>query len=89
MSDYPPYACKCCGYTNGDMFADFYNYEPTEIQCLEFDAYKKMWHLLNDERKEAKAIIANRKMVSTRMRKPRKKYTKKSPYWAVIGVSND
>lgn len=80
ISNYPPYACKCCGYTNGDMFADYYNFKPTKIQGLEFDAYKKMWNLLSDERKKAKEIIATRKTPT--IRKPRKQYEKKSPYWA-------
>lgn len=59
MSDYPPYACSCCGVTNGDMFYDYFRSlgrEPTERENIEFEVYRKYWMKLKEERK---VITAN------------------------------
>ena len=39
---YPPYACQCCGFANGDMFVDYFRHigrEPTEAEKAYFEAY--------------------------------------------------
>jgi len=64
MSKYPPYACKCCGFANGDMFADYYNFKPTQEQTAQFDAYRKVWNMLNAERQEARAIISQKRFTN-------------------------
>lgn len=54
---YPPYACQCCGITNGDMFQDYFRSlgrEPTETECAGFEMYRKMWR----ENQELKHDIA-------------------------------
>lgn len=53
MSKYPPYACQCCGFTNADMFWDR-DGERTEPEIAEFNVYRKMWYILNDERQQVK-----------------------------------
>ena len=55
-SEYPPYACSCCGATNGDMFLDYIEHNDTTLTyaevkelCDEFDSYRAKWHRHNKE----------------------------------------
>jgi len=60
MNNYPPYACKCCGYANADMFCEHYNFEPTETQIMEFRAYRKVWDMLRQESNQAREVAVKR-----------------------------
>lgn len=51
MSSYPSFACSCCGVTNADMFYDR-EVPPTKDEILQFEAYRKMWWLLRDDREQ-------------------------------------
>ena len=80
---YPPYACKCCGVTNGDMLWDYIDsnketltYAEVVRLCDEFDTYRIEWQLHND--------AASRAIRAPSKRKP---YVKKSPYWENRGKS--
>ena len=60
---YPLYACKCCGFANGDMFYDYYQHlgkKPSEQEKADFNGYRKAWNMLNDERKKAAEITSQR-----------------------------
>lgn len=62
ISEYPPYACSCCGVTNGDMFED----RPGEItpeEIAEFKMYRKMWQLLKKEREVKLANVWGKGLV--------------------------
>lgn len=65
MSDYPPYACSCCGFTNGDMFYD-YNQNPTEVELAEFSGYRKAWYSLKEAREAL--LWEQRKLVNIKSR---------------------
>ncbi len=44
LSNYPPYACSCCGVTNGDMFYDWLKgRKPTKQEEDFFQNYVKAW----------------------------------------------
>lgn len=70
MSNYPPYACSCCGVTNGDMFWDYIEqndstltYAEVKELCEDFDSYRAQWHRHNEEVSAA--------IKSAKRRKPR------------------
>jgi len=51
MSEYPPYACSCCGVTNGDMLYDYIKHNAETLTyaevvkiCDEFDSYRIQWN---------------------------------------------
>ena len=80
MSEYPPYACSCCGVANGDMFWDYIRHNKDtltygEVQRLtdEFDSYRNEWN--------AHAEAAREDIRYGRPRKKPKQYIKSSPYW--------
>lgn len=62
---FPPYACSCCGVTNGDMFYDYFNHlgkEPTPDEIAEFNGYRKAWYglkALSEDRVTRSAKPAN------------------------------
>lgn len=64
---YPPYACNCCGVTNGDMFWDYIEsnastltYAAVKDLCEDFDSYRANWHRHNEE--VSNAIKAGKKL---------------------------
>ena len=80
MSDYPPYACSCCGVVNGDMFWDYIEHNKDtltygEVERLtdEFDSYRKQWN--------AHAEAAREDVRAVKLRKSHKRYVKSGPYW--------
>ena len=78
--DYPPYACSCCGYANGDMFYDYIlsteQREPTEAETNAYWIYKKALILAQEIVKRAEQGVKARRNIGSR-----KKYTKRSAYW--------
>lgn len=47
ITTFPLYCCPCCGYTNGDMFYDYYAHlgrEPTVEEAVEYKVYRRLWH---------------------------------------------
>ncbi len=79
-SEYPPYACSCCGVANGDMFWDYIEHNKDTLTYGEvlrmtddFDTYRKQWN--------AHAEAAREDIKAGIPRKKYKKYTKSSPYW--------
>ena len=71
MSNYPPYACTCCGVTNGDMFWDYIEsnastltYAEVKDLCEDFDSYRANWHRHNTEVSDA--IKAGKKLKPSR-----------------------
>lgn len=79
-SEYPPYACSCCGVANGDMFWDYIEHNADTLTYAEvvrmtdeFDSYRKEWN--------AHAEATREDIKAGRPRKKYKKYTKVSPYW--------
>ena len=84
-SEYPPYACSCCGVANGDMFWDYIEHNKDTLTYDEvlrmtddFDTYHKQWN--------AHAEAARDDIKAGR---PRKKYTKSSPYWDRLKERDD
>ena len=80
MSNYPPYACSCCGVVNGDMFWDYIEHNAgtltyADVLCMtdEFDTYRKEWN--------AHAETTREDIKAARTRKRGREYTKVSPYW--------
>lgn len=66
MSNYPEYACSCCGVTNGDMFYDWLQgREATDEEQMYFKAYRQAWQQLKEERDRAKATQYHRTVWST------------------------
>ena len=58
--EYPPYACSCCGVTNGDMFWDYIEHNDSTLTyaevkklCEDFDSYRTQWHRHNEEVSQA------------------------------------
>lgn len=86
MSEYPPYACKCCGATNGDMFEDYYrttlNREPSDTEVQAYWVYKKAYTM-------AKDMLAKAEQLTIRLPKRQRTYRKRAAYWATKGVTND
>ena len=87
MSEYPPYACSCCGVANGDMFWDYIEHKKDTLTYGEvlrmtddFDIYRKQWN--------AHAEAAREDIKAGRPRKKHKKYSKSSPYWDKLKESN-
>lgn len=73
MSEHPPYACSCCGVTNGDMFWDYIEHNADELTYAavikmtdEFDAYRKQWN--------AHAEAVRDDIKAARLRKKRTKF---------------
>lgn len=73
---YPPYACKCCGCANGDMFVDYYlskhNRMPTPEESESFIQYRRIWNELNELRMEAAEYKRLESMRSRRGRRGRR-----------------
>ncbi len=83
MSKYPPYACSCCGVTNNDMFYDYYHHEgkePTDQEVTEFNAYRKMWNILHEEREQMRTdkIVIQRSWRHSKETRARISATKKA-----------
>jgi len=86
-SDYPPYACSCCGITNGDMFSDYYAHlgvEPTERDVLEFETYRRVWNALKSEREKLRLEAVTHSRMYSRSARTRAKIsrTKKAQFAA-------
>lgn len=71
--EYPPYACKCCGVTNGDMLRDYIEHNAETLTyaevvkiCDEFDSYRIQW---NAHAKEAAENIKSGKLRRKRVTK--------------------
>lgn len=84
MSDYPPYACSCCGATNGDMFHDYYakvlKREPSETETQAYWVYKRAYSM-------AKEMIAKAEQVVIRVPKKQRTYRKRAAYWETKGAT--
>lgn len=83
--EYPPYACKCCGVANGDMFWDYIQHEAKNLSYAEavaladgFDEYRHRWN--TNQMKIIEAVKLPTK---------RKPYTKRSPYWEQVTHPNN
>lgn len=82
--EYPPYACSCCGVTNGDMFDDYYKTvlkrEPSDAEVQAYWTYKRAYHM-------AKDMIAKAKNEVIRYPKRQRTYRKKAAYWETKGAN--
>lgn len=65
---YPPYACKCCGIANADMFYDWFRHthgtEPTEEDWESFQAYRQLYEAHKEQEKWQKNITGGKPISS-------------------------
>lgn len=78
MSGIPPYACRCCGYVNGDMYTDHFlalGRKPTQAEQFEYEVYRRAYNMVRSERLKAADALA--KFNTTRVTGRRPYKTKK------------